>query len=156
MVFLLLLDHTGTKYRRALVGRPYRKEDWNVLDARDGSVINVEPAPEHLMITAETMDELMPLIAKLCFRPGDNSLGRAIKLTHYIELSEKYLKKMPDDWNIYVRSEADLPAAKREQLLKLLEEKGWKIDWDRKIIIEGPLRMADVSFQPTNIPVQGG
>lgn len=142
----------GTKYRRAFIGKPYKKGSWNVLDARDGSVINVEPAPEHLMITAETKDELMPLIAKLCFRPSDNSLGRAIKLTHYIELSEKYLKKMPDDWHVYVRSEADLPVAKREQLLKLLEEKGWKIEWDKKKIIDGPLRKVDVSFQPTNVP----
>ncbi len=142
----------GTKYRRAFIGKPYRKEDWNVLDARDGSVINVEPAPEHLLITAETKDELMPLLAKLCFRPSDNSLGRAIKLTHYIDLSEKYLKKMPDDWHVYVRNEADLPVAKREQLLKLLEEKGWKIDWEKKKILEGPLRKVDVSFQPTNVP----
>ncbi|NJD78579.1 MAG: CO dehydrogenase/acetyl-CoA synthase complex subunit epsilon [Candidatus Methanoperedens sp.] len=142
----------GTKYRRAFIGKPYRKDKWNVLDARDGSVINVEPAPEHLMITAETKNELMPLLAKLCFRPSDNSLGRAIKLTHYIELSEKYMKKMPDDWHIYVRNEADLPLAKKEQLMKLLEEKGWKIDWDKKKIMEGPLRKVDVSFQPTNVP----
>jgi acetyl-CoA decarbonylase/synthase complex subunit alpha len=104
------------------------------------------------MITAETKEELMPLLAKMCFRPSDNSLGRAIKLTHYIELSEKYLKTIPDDWHVYVRSEQDLPVAKREQLLKLLEEKGWKIDREKKKIIEGPLRKVDVSFQPTNVP----
>ncbi|VVB84846.1 Acetyl-CoA decarbonylase/synthase complex subunit alpha 2 [uncultured archaeon] len=142
----------GTKYRRAFIGKPYKKENWNVLDGRDGSVINIEPAPEHLMITAETKAEVMPLLAKLCFRPSDNSLGRAIKLTHYIELSEKYLKKLPDDWQTYVRNEADLPVAKREPLMKLLEEKGWKIDWEKKKIIEGPLRKVDVSFQPTNVP----
>jgi acetyl-CoA decarbonylase/synthase complex subunit alpha len=148
----VVLGPHGTKYRRALIGKPYKKENWNVLDGRDGSVVNVEPAPEHLMITAETKAEVMPLLAKLCFRPSDNSLGRAIKLTHYIELSEKYLKKMPDDWHVYVRSEADLPVAKKEQLMKLLEEKGWKIDWEKKKITEGPLRKVDVSFQPTNVP----
>jgi acetyl-CoA decarbonylase/synthase complex subunit alpha len=142
----------GTKFRRAFIGKPYKKETWNVLDGRDGSVVNVEPAPEHMTITAETKAEVMPLLAKLCFRPSDNSLGRAIKLTHYIELSEKYLKKMPDDWHVYVRNEADLPVAKKEQLMKLLEEKGWKIDWEKKKITEGPLRKVDVSFQPTNVP----
>ncbi|MBE0522142.1 MAG: CO dehydrogenase/acetyl-CoA synthase complex subunit epsilon [Candidatus Methanoperedenaceae archaeon] len=143
----------GTKYRRAFIGKPYKKDDWNVFDARDGSTVNVEPAPEHLMITAETFDEMMPLLAKMCIRPSDNSLGRAIKLTHYLELSEKYMNKMPDDWHVYVRSEADLPVAKREQLLKTLEtEHGWKIDWDRKKITEGPMRKVDVSFQPTNVP----
>lgn len=141
----------GTKYSRAFIGKPYRKEDWNVMDARNGAMINVESAPEHLMITVETKDELVPLLAKLCFRPGDNSLGRAIKLKHYIEINEKYLKKIPEDWHLYVRNEADLPVEKRDQLLKLLEEKGWKIDLEKKEIIEGPLQTFDVSFRPTNI-----
>ncbi len=140
------------KYRRALIGKPYRKENWNVLDARNGSVVNVEPAPEHLLVTAESKDELMPLLAKLCLRPGDNSLVRAAKLRHYIELSEKYLKKMPDDWHIYVRSVDDLPTTRKEELLKLLEEKGWNIDWYKREIINGPLRAIDISFQPTNVP----
>jgi len=59
---------------------------------------------------------------------------------------------MPDDWHVYVRSEQDLPVAKREPLMKQLEEKGWKIDWEKKKITEGPLRKVDVSFQPTNVP----
>ncbi|TFH47260.1 MAG: CO dehydrogenase/acetyl-CoA synthase complex subunit epsilon [ANME-2 cluster archaeon] len=143
----------GTKYKRGYVGKAYDTEKWNVIDARDGSVINVEPAPEHLFISAETKAEVMPLLAKLCFRPSDNSLGRMIKLTHYIELNEKYLGTLPDDWHIYVRSEADLPVAKKDALLKHLEEdQGWKIDWDKKKILEGPIRQVDVSFQPTNVP----
>jgi len=149
----VVLGPHGIKYNRALIGKPYNKEDWNVLDANDGSVINVEPAPEHLMITAETKDELMPLLAKLCLRPGDNSMVRASRLKNYIELSEKYLNKMPDDWHIFVRNEDDLPEDNREQLLGLLEDKGWKIDWDNKNIIEGPLREFDATFQPTNIPI---
>ena len=149
----VVLGPHGPKYRRAYPGKAYDKDKWNILDARDGSVHNVEPAPEHLLISAENKAELMPLLAKLCFRPGDNNLGRMIKLTHYIELSEKYLGVLPDDWHIYVRSEADLPLAKREELLKILEEEhGWKIDWDRKKILEGPARKVDVSFQPTNVP----
>lgn len=143
----------GTKYRRAFIGKPYARDKWNVYDARDSSVVNIEPSPEHLLITCEAKEELMPLLAKMCIRPSDNSLGRAIKLTHYIELSEKYLGRMPDDWQIYVRSEGDLPVAKREQLLRMLEEKhGWKIDWEKKKILEGPHRKVDVSFQPTNVP----
>ncbi len=149
----VVLGPHGPKYRRAYPGKPYDKDKWNVLDARDSSVQNIEPAPEHLLISAENKAEVMPLLAKLCFRPGDNNLGRMIKLTHYIELSEKYLGVLPDDWYIYVRSEADLPLAKREELLKILEEEhGWKIDWDRKKILEGPFRKVDVSFQPTTVP----
>lgn len=148
----VVLGPHGPKYRRAYLGKPYDKDKWNVMDARDGSVQNIEPVPEHLLISAETKAEVMPMLAKLCFRPSDNTLGRMIKLTHYIELSEKYLGILPDDWYRYVRSEADLPLAKREELLKELEkEYGWKIDWNKKKVLEGPTRKVDVSFQPTNV-----
>lgn len=79
--------------------------------------------PERLMTTAGTKEELMPLIAKLCFRPGDSHQGRSVKLENYIGLGEKFLGKMPDDWRAYVRSESDLPAAGKERLMKLLPEK---------------------------------
>lgn len=149
----VILGPHGPKYRRAYIGNPYDPDKWNILDARDGSSHLMEPAPEHLLISAETKDEALPMLAKLCFRPGDNSLGRMIKLTHYIELSEKYLGELPDDWHVYVRSEADLPLAKKEMLLKILEqEHGWEIDWKKKKIIKGPFRRPDVSFQPTNVP----
>ncbi|MBW6518913.1 MAG: CO dehydrogenase/acetyl-CoA synthase complex subunit alpha [ANME-2 cluster archaeon] len=149
----VVLGPHGPKYRRAYLGKPYNRDKWNVMDARDGSVQNIEPVPEHLLISAETKAEVLPMLAKLCFRPSDNNLGRMIKLTHYIELSEKYLGQLPDDWYIYVRSEADLPLAKREELLKKLEaEQGWKIDWNKKKVLEGPVRKVDVSFQPTNVP----
>jgi anaerobic carbon-monoxide dehydrogenase, CODH/ACS complex subunit alpha len=37
-------------------------------------------------------------------------------------------------------------------MLKTLESKfGWKIDWKAKKILSGPLRPADVSFDPTNL-----
>lgn len=143
----------SVKYRRAFMGRPHNKEDWKVYDARDGSEVHIEPAPEHMLVATESWEEAMPMIAKLCIRPSDNNMGRSIKLTNYIEMSQKYLGKMPDDWHLFVRHEGDLPIAKREELLKVLEEEqGWKIDWDRKKIVEGPERKSDVSFQPTNVP----
>ena len=38
----------------------------------------------------------------------------------------------------------------KEELLKILEdEHGWKIDWKRKKIVEGPLRSYDAGFNPT-------
>jgi len=143
----------GVKYRRAFIGHPHRKEEWQIYDARNGEALWCEPAPEHLMLTADTKEEMLPLIAKLCIRPSDNNLGRMIKLTHYIELSEKYLGKLPDDWHLFVRSEADLPLAMKDRLLKVLEEEhGWKIDWEKKKIIEGPAKKMDVSCQPTIVP----
>lgn len=142
----------GSKYRRALIGKPYDKDKWTVRDARNGEVMPIAPAPEFLLTTAETIEELMPMLAKSCIRPSDNNMGRMIKLTHYIELSRKYLGVMPDDWHIFVRSETDLPLAKREELLKILETKhGWEIDWKRKKILSGPSMKMDVSAQPTNL-----
>ncbi len=142
----------GSKYRRAFLGRPYRDEDWMVYDVKTGQKVRIEPAPQDLLVAAETIEEALPLIAKLCMRPADTDRGRAIKLTHYIDLSLKYLGKMPDDWHLFVRTEADLPLAKREELLKLLEdEHGWKIDWKRKRIVEGPIRKYDPGFNPTNV-----
>ena len=38
----------------------------------------------------------------------------------------------------------------RDELLKILEEEhGWKIDWDKKKIVEGPIRKYDPGFNPT-------
>ncbi|MCK5660458.1 MAG: CO dehydrogenase/acetyl-CoA synthase complex subunit epsilon [Methanosarcinales archaeon] len=142
----------GSKYRRAYIGKPYDTDAWDVYDARNGSKVNIEPAPEHLMTAAESMEEVLPMLAKHCIRPSDNSMGRSIKLTHYIELSQKYLGIIPDDWFKFVRSEADLPLAKKDELLKILEkEHGWEIDWNKKKIVSGPERKVDVSWQPTNV-----
>jgi len=142
----------GTKYRRAFLGRPDIKEDWQIIDASNGSMLYFEPAPQDLLVACETVEEALPMIAKLCFRPSDTDRGRSIKLTHYIDLSLKYLKTYPPDWHLFVRTATDLPVATKNELLKKLEdEHGWKIDWKRKRIIEGPIRGYDPSFNPTNL-----
>ncbi len=142
----------GSKYRRALIGKPYEEEHWKLYDARNGETLPIPASPEFLLTTAETIEELMPMLAKNCIRPSDNNMGRMIKLTHYIELSQKYLGQMPEDWHNFVRTETDLPLAKREELLKILEkDHGWEIDWKRKKILSGPKMKSDVSAQPTNL-----
>ena len=142
----------GSKYRRALIGKPYDEAAWKVYDARDGSEMPIPSSPEFLLTTAESVEELFPMLAKNCIRPSDNNMGRMIKLTHYMELSQKYLGHMPEDWYKFVRTETDLPLAKREQLLKILEaDHGWEIDWKRKKILSGPAMKSDVSAQPTNV-----
>jgi acetyl-CoA decarbonylase/synthase complex subunit alpha len=148
----VILGPHGSKYRRALIGKPYEEDKWKVLDARNGETMDIPPAPEFLLTTAETIDEMMPMLAKNCIRPSDNNMGRMIKLTHYIELSEKYLGIIPDDWHKFVRNETDLPLARREELLKKLEQElGWEIDWNKKKILSGPTSKLDVSAQPTNV-----
>ncbi|MGB9929393.1 MAG: CO dehydrogenase/acetyl-CoA synthase complex subunit alpha [Methanosarcina sp.] len=147
----VLGPHSG-KYRRALIAKNYDEEKWKVYDSRNGSEMAIPPAPEFLITTAETWQEACVMMAKNCIRPSDNNMGRSIKLTHWMELSEKYLGIMPEDWWKYVRHEADLPLSKREELLKKLEsEHGWEIDWKKKKIISGPKIKFDVSAQPTNL-----
>jgi len=68
----------------------------------------------------------MVLIAKLCMRPNDTTKGRAIKLTHYIDLHRRLYGVMPDDIHLFVRNKADIPITMKMEILKILEEKGWK------------------------------
>ena len=90
------------------------------------SMQQIEPAPEAMLYIAETKEEAMVEMAKLCFRPSDNSIGRSIKLTHYCDISMKYCGKLPDDWHIYVRDTKDLPLVYKDQMMKELESKhGW-------------------------------
>jgi len=149
----VVVQPSSVIYRRTFMGRTDKPDDWMVIDARDGKMQQIEPAPEALLYIAETKEEAMLEMAKLCFRPSDNTQGRAIKLTHYCDISMKYFGKLPDDWHLFVRDVKDLPLSYQAQMMKELEEKhGWNIDWKARKFISGPLRPADVSFDPTNIP----
>ena len=116
----------GIKYRRMLLGRREREEDWKVYDARTGEKVYVGPVPEHLFYSAETKEEAMVLIAKLAMRANDTSRGRAIKLTHWVDLHQRLYGTIPEDLQMYVRRKADLPLTMRDEILKILEEKGWQ------------------------------
>jgi acetyl-CoA decarbonylase/synthase complex subunit alpha len=115
----------GAKYRRMLLGRKENEDDWMVYNARDGHQVYTGPAPEHLFYAAETVEEAKVMIAKLTMRPNDTSKGRAVKLSHYIDLYQKYYGVMPDDLQLYVRRESDIPFTMKEEILKILEEKDW-------------------------------
>jgi len=147
-----VLGPHSSKYRRALIAKNYDESKWKVYDSRDGSEMAIPPAPEFLITTAETWQEATVMMAKNCIRPSDNNMGRSIKLTHWMELSQKFFGIMPEDWWKYVRHEADIPLSKRESLLKILEaDHGWEIDWKKKKIVSGPAIKFDVSAQPTNL-----
>ncbi len=116
----------GSKYRRMLLGRKEDDENWKVYNARTGEKTYVGPAPEHLFYAAETKEEAMVTIAKLCMRSNDTSRGRSIKLTHYVDLHKRLYGAMPEDVHLFVRTKADIPITLKDEFLKLLEEKGWK------------------------------
>jgi len=116
----------GAKYRRNLLGRKENDEDWMTYDTRTGEQVYVGPVPEHLFYAAETAEEAMVMVAKLSMRPNDTSKGRAVKLSHYIDLHKKYYGTMPDDLHYFVRRDADLPFTMKEEIKVILEDKGWK------------------------------
>ncbi|MFQ6086219.1 MAG: CO dehydrogenase/acetyl-CoA synthase complex subunit alpha [Candidatus Bathyarchaeia archaeon] len=116
----------GAKYRRMLLGRKDRDEDWYAIDARTGKQVYVGPAPEHLFCVAETKEEAMVMIPKLCMRPSDTPKGRAIKLTNYIDIHRRFYGTIPDDIHLFVRSISDIPITMKDEVTEFLEQKGWK------------------------------
>ncbi len=116
----------GSKYRRMLLGRKDREQDWYVYDARTGDRVYVGPAPEHLFWAAETKEEAMVMAAKLCMRPNDTTKGRAVKLTHYTDLHKRLYGAMPDDIHLFVRTLADVPITMKEEVLEVLKQRGWR------------------------------
>ena len=116
----------GSKYRRMLLGRKDKEEDWYVYDARSGEKVYIGPAPEHLFIAVETKEEAMVTMAKLCIRPNDTTRGRSIKLAHYIDLHKRLYGVMPDDVHLYIRNTMDIPITMKDELLKILDETGWE------------------------------
>ncbi|MBN1801837.1 MAG: CO dehydrogenase/acetyl-CoA synthase complex subunit epsilon [Candidatus Lokiarchaeota archaeon] len=118
----------SAEYRRMYLGRSYDEETWKVYNARDGTANHsIGPGPEHLLTTAESIEQAICLTAKLCLRPADNSKGRMIKLSHWIDLERKYKGvDFPNDLEKFIRVEADIPIAMKDGIMTYLKEKGWK------------------------------
>ncbi len=118
----------GAEYRRMYLGRSDKDDDWKVYNARDGTSDHlIAPAPEHLLTTAETIEEAICLVAKLALRPADNSKGRMIKLSHWLDLERKYKGiNIPEDLYKYIRVKADIPINMKDDIEKYLKQKDWK------------------------------
>jgi acetyl-CoA decarbonylase/synthase complex subunit alpha len=116
----------GSKYRRMLLGRADKNEDWTVYDARTGDEVNVGPVPEHLFQAVETKEEAIVAIAKLCIRPNDTWKGRRGKLAHYSDLHKRLYGTMPQDLHLFIRTLSDVPITMKDEIVKGLKEKNWK------------------------------
>jgi acetyl-CoA decarbonylase/synthase complex subunit alpha len=118
----------GAEYRRMYLSRSDNEETWKVYNARDGSEGHiVGPGPEHLLTPAESIEQAICLVAKLALRPADNSKGRMIKLSHWIDLERKYKGvKFPNDLEKFIRLEADIPISMKDEIQEYLKEKGWE------------------------------
>jgi len=118
----------SAEYRRMYLGRSYDEDSWKVFNARDGTGDHlIGPGPEHLLTTAESVEQAICLCAKMCLRPADNSKGRMIKLSHWIDLERKYKGvEFPNDLDKFIRVEADIPISMKDGIHAYLKEKGWK------------------------------
>lgn len=121
-----IVSTEASKYRRTYLGRQDRKEDWWLYNARDGTKVEGEAAPLHLLYIADSKEDAIVSAAKLCIRPNDTTKGRQVKLTHYADLHMKYFGSLPDDLHLYVRSEADIPITIKNEILDLLKERDWQ------------------------------
>jgi len=118
----------SAEYRRMYLGRSDQEETWKVWNARDGTPDHlVGPGPEHLLTTAESIEQAICLTAKMCLRPADNSKGRMIKLSHWIDLERKYKGvKFPNDLERFIRVEADIPINIKDEVHEFLKSKNWE------------------------------
>ncbi len=115
---------SGKKYRRELLSN--EDTDWSVFDTRGEGTYDAGPVPEHLSYVAETKEEVMTLIPKLCMRASDGAKGRQMKIAHYIDIHERIHKKLPDDLYKFVRNESDIPLMDKERLIEELKKSDWK------------------------------
>jgi len=118
----------SAEYRRMYISRSDDEETWKVWNARDGTGGHlVGPGPEHLLTTAESIEQAICLAAKMCLRPADNSKGRMIKLSHWIDLERKYKGvHLPNDLERFIRVEADIPINLKDDIVEYLKEKNWE------------------------------
>ncbi|MBN2156369.1 MAG: CO dehydrogenase/acetyl-CoA synthase complex subunit epsilon [Candidatus Lokiarchaeota archaeon] len=118
----------SAEYRRMYLGRDDLDSKWDLIDGRTGDTVSEAPSPEHLLVTAEDLNECMIMLAKLVIRPADGVKGRAIKLAHYIDICEKYGNRFPDAEELakFVRVEADVPTSLKDKVLPVLKSVGWK------------------------------
>ncbi len=118
----------AAEYRRMYIGRSDDEETWKVWNARDTTSDHlVGPGPEHLLTTAESIEQAICLVAKLCLRPADNSKGRMIKLSHWIDLERKYKGvDFPEDLEKFIRVDADIPINMKDEIQEFLKNKGWQ------------------------------
>jgi acetyl-CoA decarbonylase/synthase complex subunit alpha len=120
-----VLGPHSSKYRRLYLGRIDKEDMWDINDLRTGETVKGEPAPEHLLYAAETMEEALVSTVKMCIRPNDTPKGRQLKLSNYIDLYKKYFGELPTDLELFVRNERDIPITHKKEVMDDLKRKNW-------------------------------
>ncbi|RJQ29899.1 MAG: hypothetical protein C4589_04220, partial [Peptococcaceae bacterium] len=126
---VIIGPNSGFGWNRYLMGNKWQWEDWWTYTTFGGQKRYVEPSPPGMIIPVETKEEALTQALSVAMRPVEIRDGRQIRLDTYVEFSETFFKEFPDDWQLFVRSDWELPLRYKSRLLKELKEKfGWEID----------------------------
>lgn len=116
-------------WKRAMVHSKWRWEDSFGYSVLDGRKMYVDPTPSSMIMPVETKEEAVTYAMALSMRAADIRDTRQIRLETYIELFSKLFGDFPDDWQLYVRSDWELPLRFKSRMLRILRETyGWDID----------------------------
>ncbi len=121
----VILGPRSSLYGRSMLGRRDKEELWQTRNKRkpEEDEYTIAPAPEHLVTYAESAGEMIVKAVKMCIRPADNQAGRQMKLSHYIDLYNKYFgEEYPPDLYKFVRREKDVPMKHRQEVMDILQE----------------------------------
>ncbi|MEK6672871.1 MAG: 4Fe-4S dicluster domain-containing protein [Nitrospirota bacterium] len=113
----------GKKFRRTLEGNP---DADGVFDSRTGRKMQSGLMPPHLSVVANTKEEALVEIVRLCIRPNDTTKGRRTKLSNYLRLSKSFFGAIPHDLANFVRVADDLPDESRDELMAFLKSNNWQ------------------------------
>ncbi|MBI2857459.1 MAG: hypothetical protein HYX90_00155 [Chloroflexi bacterium] len=120
---------SGFGWKRAMLGNKWRWEDWWAYSVFDARKMYVDPSPSAMVLPVETREEAVTYAMVLAMRAADIRDNRQIRLETYIEFFQKHFGDFPDDWQLYVRSDWELPLRYKSRLLRMLrEDHGWDID----------------------------
>lgn len=119
----------GAKFNRSLMGNANDRSKWWCYEGFTGKKNEVEPCPPHLIVSVETKEEALVMVTRLLFRTNDFRDGRISKFDSYLTMYEDYFKGLPEDFNKFVRSDAEIPWTKKHKLMRILKEKyGWETE----------------------------
>jgi len=62
----------------------------------------------------------------MCIRPNDTPRGRMIKLSNYVDLHMKYYGCIPEDIDLFLRSEKEIPYKHKDEIMNILDRRDWK------------------------------
>lgn len=113
----------GRKFRRTLEGNP---DADGVFDSRTGRKMPAGLMPPHLSVIANTKEEALLEIVRLCIRPNDTTKGRSTKLRNYLRFSKSFFGAVPQDLAGFVRVNEDLPEEARVELMASLKSSNWQ------------------------------